>query len=221
MSRRHIALLVLCLSGVVGIAAPPLLAWQFAEPVPQWIWSPSHNAGHVPPSSCHFRRTIRLDGGVRSAKLAVAADDAFEVYLNGKSVGEGTNDQGIVSFDVGNRLREGTNVIAVRVTNRNGSTAGLALRIVILQQDQKQSSFVSDGSWRTSLSPLPLWNRNSYSDRRWSPAKSLGAFSDFVARQTSDEALRNKAKTAPQPQESQQAKIDATKKTSNARCSTA
>ena len=153
------------------------------DPVPQWIWSPNHNAGHVPQASCHFRRTIRLDGGVRSAQLAIAADDRFELFLNGKRVGEGTSDQGIVSFEVGDRLRKGANVVAVRVSNRKGVTAGLALRLNVLKQDQKELTFVSDGSWRTSLSPLPLWNLNSYSDRRWSSAKPVGEFSDFVSRQ--------------------------------------
>ena len=185
MSRRYTAVLFCCLFGIVAATASSLLAWQFAGPVPQWIWSPNHNAGHVPQASCHFRRTIRLDGGVRSAQLAIAADDRFELFLNGKRVGEGTSDQGIVSFEVGDRLRKGANVVAVRVSNRKGVTAGLALRLNVLKQDQKELTFVSDGSWRTSLSPLPLWNLNSYSDRRWSSAKPVGEFSDFVSRQLS------------------------------------
>ncbi len=185
MSRRYTAVLFCALLGIMAASASSLLAWQFAGPVPQWIWSPHHNAGHVPQANCHFRRTIRLDGAVRSAQLAIAADDRFDLFLNGKRVGEGTNDQGIVSFEVGDRLRQGANVVAVRVSNRNGSTAGLALRLSVLKQDQKQLTFVSDGSWRTSLSPLPLWNLNSYSDRRWSPAKTVGEFSDFVNRQLS------------------------------------
>ena len=154
--------------------------------MPQWIWSSAHNPGHVPTTACYFRHVVRLPADITGARIGIAADDAFEIYLNGRKLGEGTNERGIVSLDASRHVRSGENLIAVKVLNREGSTAGLALRLVANQPGDQQVTLVTDGNWRTSLSPLPLWNRNSYSDRRWTQARRIGEFSDFVVKQQQD-----------------------------------
>ncbi len=189
--------------GAVGTATSA--ETQFSEPVPNWIWSPEHAAGQVPRLACYFRRVIRMERP-RSGQLAVAADDSFELFINGQHVGDGTSDQGIYTFDVGRFLRDGANVIAIRVSNRKGGTAGLATRLVVQRRNQQRTVFASDGSWRTSLSVLPLWNRASYSDRRWSAAKPIGVFSDFVVRQERDAELRQKNESRSVAENEPQAK---------------
>ncbi|MBM99948.1 MAG: heme-binding protein [Planctomycetaceae bacterium] len=180
---RPTILLTLLVSSVI---ASFCYGWQYSEPVPQWIWSSAHNPGHVPTTACYFRHVVRLPADMTGARIGIAADDAFEIYINGRKLGEGTNERGIVSLDASQHVRSGENLIAVKVLNRKGSTAGLALRLVASQPGDQQVTLVTDGNWRTSLSPLPLWNRNSYSDRRWTQARRIGEFSDFAVKQQQD-----------------------------------
>jgi putative heme-binding domain-containing protein len=165
------------------LACGTTLAWQNVEATPEWIWSPEHAAGHVPQTSCYFRKTVSLPA-TTSGHLAVAADDAFELYVNGVHVGRGAASQGIQTFDVSRQLRAGRNLLAVAVTNREGTKAGLAVRMVVIDKKQKSSVIATDASWRSFATSAANWERPSFSDRRWPQAKTIGRYPDFVARQT-------------------------------------
>ncbi len=73
-------------------------------------------------------------------------------------------------------------MLAIKVTNRQGGTAGLAARLVVQKRNQPKSVVVTDATWKSSLSALPFWHRVSYADRRWKAAKSIGTFAEFQAR---------------------------------------
>jgi putative heme-binding domain-containing protein len=156
--------------------------WQSNEPVPNWIWSPKHRAGHVPQTSCYFRKTISLPES-RDAKFAIAADDVFELYINGKLAAQGTGENGILTYDVKPLLRAGDNTFALKVTNRDGATAGLAARLVLRDTRDQEVIHVTDGSWKTSLSSTVLWNRATFFELGWAPARTLGPFSNFLSQQ--------------------------------------
>src|SRR5947207_3375593 len=55
----------------------------------EWIWSPDHAKDGVPTGeACHFRKTMNLrapEGG----QIVIAADDQYEVFLNGRRIGAG------------------------------------------------------------------------------------------------------------------------------------
>ena len=133
--------------------------------------------------TCYFRKTIEL-AGVKQATLAVAGDDQFELYVNGRRVGEGTATQGVRTFDVTSSIRDGDNTIAVKVDNEEGSTAGLAARLVVVNQPESNDGPTPRIPAGKHRSHLPcLWTRTSYFDARWKPASKLGPFSTFLANQ--------------------------------------
>lgn len=161
---------------------------------PMWIWSPVHTLGDIPETSCYFRKTIELPADYRGT-LNIAADDTYVAYVNGKKVGEspeGASPGRFTEYDISDAIKSGKNVIAIKVTNREGGTAGLAARVDLeLQIDpQKEQAtagrnlpnrrdprrFVTNPSWRTNLSTLPLWSNPGYRDRRWDAAQSWGNF---------------------------------------------
>ncbi len=187
---------------VLGMmAGSPCLAWQASETVPTWIWAPQHQAGHVPQTSCFFRKIINLPP-FRSASLAIAADDQFELHVNGRLAGQGNAEQGIVTLDLSRRLRPGDNTLALKVTNREGATAGLAARLVVQDAQDKTLTFVTDPTWKSSLTASIFWTRASYLDTRWTAAKPLGPYADFVARQLATVAPKSQdsaAESVPQP----------------------
>ncbi len=182
-----IALAVLTLGGNhAGFAQTPRdasdVTMEHTDAVPNWIWAPQHRVGHVPPTTCYFRKTVQLQG-VKQATLAIAGDDQFELHINGHLIGEGTSEQGVRTFNVTRWTRDGENTIAVKVVNQVGTTAGLAARLVVVNRLGRTTVQSTDTSWKTSLSPTLMWTRNAYFDARWKPAINFGPFSTFIANQ--------------------------------------
>lgn len=140
----------------------------------QWIWSPEHAKDNVPTGEgCHFRKAISLRGP-ESGHVAIAADDQYELYVNGRRVGSGESTRKLDEHDVTRFLTRGTNIVAVKVTNRSGTTAALAARVTIKDQGREWVSYSTDETWKTALRPLPLWNTALYNDRSWDAAQAFG-----------------------------------------------
>ncbi|MFO0869017.1 MAG: HEAT repeat domain-containing protein [Pirellulales bacterium] len=142
-----------------------------------WIWCAEHESGRVPPGACHFRKVFTVRS-VESAKVTIAADDSFELRINGRSIGSGNGARRPTEFDVTRFLSRGRNVLAIRVVNTQGNTAGLAARVQVKEAGGDWQSHSTDSSWKTSLSPLPLWDTSLYNDARWPVARVLGRFGE-------------------------------------------
>ena len=54
----------------------------------QWIWSPEHAKDQVPQVSCYFRKVFTTENPMR-VQATIAADDEYELYVNGRRVGSG------------------------------------------------------------------------------------------------------------------------------------
>lgn len=139
----------------------------------EWIWSPQHARGGVPVGeTCYFRKQFTLtapEGG----QIVIAADDEYELYVNGRRVGAGETTRTLDEYDLTRFLVRGPNVIAVKVANTQGSTAALVARVMVKDRGGWQT-YSSDASWRTALRPLPLWHSPLYNDRNWEPARAFG-----------------------------------------------
>ncbi|MCI0493225.1 MAG: hypothetical protein L0Z07_09840, partial [Planctomycetes bacterium] len=55
-----------------------------------WIWSPAHEKDNVPVGDCYFRKTFTL-GPTEFGQVHVAADNQYDLYVNGQLVGRGTD----------------------------------------------------------------------------------------------------------------------------------
>lgn len=150
-----------------------LLAAGAAAEEAEWIWAPDHAKEGVPTGeACHFRKAINLrapEGG----QIVIAADDQYELYLNGRRIGAGEATKKLDEYDITKFLTRGANVVAVRVQNNTGKTAALVARVTVKDQGE-WTAHSTDASWRTSLRPMPMWNTAIYSDRGWMPAQSFG-----------------------------------------------
>lgn len=140
----------------------------------QWIWTPAHKKDAAPErTDCHFRKTFTLKEP-EAATLAIAADDQYELFVNGKRIGAGESTRKLDEYDVTKSLVRGPNVVAVRVTNKTSGSAALVCRLTVKEKEGGWKSFSSDESWKTQLRPFPLWNTALYSDRAWEAAVSYG-----------------------------------------------
>ncbi|MEM8677853.1 MAG: hypothetical protein AAGF97_00730, partial [Planctomycetota bacterium] len=142
--------------------------------IPLWIWAQEHPAGDVPIGECYFRKTIHLPEKA-SGYIEIAADDEFKFYVNGKLVGEGGS-RGMQRIELTKGLRRGRNILAAKVDNRNGTTAGLAVRVHVESPESGVRVYHSDPTWRAHTSALPLWNTLTYADTRWKGAQSFGKY---------------------------------------------
>jgi putative membrane-bound dehydrogenase-like protein len=157
---------------LLGTTCGTLLT-QVAAQEAQWIWSPAHDKDDVPQVTCHFRKQISL-GPVDQGTITIIADDEYELFVNGRRMGSGSGTDELVEYDVSRYLSRGRNIIAVKVTNQRGATAGVAVRVAVKERGGEWEVYSSDDTWKTNLGVLPLWNTALYNDNRWSDAQEFG-----------------------------------------------
>ena len=172
MNRSYLPVaLAVCLVAAVLCGSPQLGGAAAQEA--QWIWWPQHVKSEVPSGACYFRKTFTMRSP-EQGQIDIGADDWYELFVNGQRVGSGRSWRKLQTYDVSRHLIRGRNTIAVKVENRQGSTAGLTARVIVKDRGNTYVAHSTDGSWKTNLKPLPFWQRSAYSDRRWSKAQSLG-----------------------------------------------
>lgn len=162
-------------------AAALVTTTAYAEEA-KWIWASGSTLQTPIPEgeTCLFRKPINLRVPAEG-KIEIAADDRFEVFVNGQQVGQGSSARQMQQIDVTDFLEIGRNVIAVSVVNTHGDTAALAARVSIRPDDQdKWFTFSSDSSWRTSTEDTSMWQTVLFNDRLWESAAEFGILGDTV-----------------------------------------
>ncbi len=139
----------------------------------QWIWAPGVPAGQVPPQVCFLRKTFALRQPVQG-QIEVSCQDRFELYVNGRRVGEGDRWQVLKSFDIGDRLVTGRNTIAVKAENLQLGAAGVVARVTVRGAGGTYVSQSTDASWKASLQEFRHWYWPGFNDHSWPPAQSFG-----------------------------------------------
>lgn len=142
----------------------------------QWIWWPGHAPEQAPQVACHFRKTFPVQIP-QEGQVTIVADDKFELFVNGRQVGQGEFHRGMKQFDITRLLTPGRNTVAVRVENLRGGTAALAVRVLV-KEPSGWKSHSTDATWRVALNPLPLWNTALYNDQAWEAPRVFGPLGD-------------------------------------------
>ena len=127
----------------------------------------------MPPGACYFRKEFVSETPERG-EILIVADDAYELYVNGRHVANGTSHGTLAKHSISPFLSRGRNLVAVKVNNLEGTTAAVAARIDIKAYGGSWQSISTDETWKTHLRPLPFWNTSVYNDRRWAAAQTLG-----------------------------------------------
>ncbi|MEM6692100.1 MAG: heme-binding protein, partial [Planctomycetota bacterium] len=142
----------------------------------QWIWVSGTQSDDAvkPGETCWFRKIINLRQR-GTAFVEIAADDAYEVRVNGRLVGRGSSKLEISEFEISDYLESGRNVVAVQAQNLSGNTAAIVARVSI-QPDgsEKWYTFSTDATWRTTSTRQAMWDSPSLNDRTWTPATVFG-----------------------------------------------
>jgi len=150
-----------------------------SEPIPlsPWYWHPTIKGK----STVFFRTEIELpaDPVPHFTKIAISADDSYELFVNGRPVG---NDGNFKSVEVYSerpcKLNAGKNVIAVKVKNADGP-AGFTLGIYQSFFGGTHKIILPD-KWVCSGKGAKNWNRTKgfLETKAWVPAKVAGQQGD-------------------------------------------
>lgn len=160
MKSLNVAILLL-LASVPGIwAGTP---WNAG-----WIWTP------LPVREAWFRKTLEVPNGITLARIAITADDSYELHVNGATVGSGDDWTKPACYDITTHLTAGRNVIAVRSADAGAGASGLLAEGVIIGAGGQTTSFGTDTSWRCSPELEEGWTLASFDDRDWRAAQVLG-----------------------------------------------
>ncbi len=146
----------------------------------QWIWAAGTSASDPIPvgQHCFFRKTINLRVAAE-VRIEIAADDEYELFVNGQRIGSGNSPRTVDQYDAGGAFQIGRNIVAVKVVNRGGDTAALAARVAVKPANLDEwFTFHSDASWKTKTQPGEGWETVALNDRSWDPAASFGVLGD-------------------------------------------
>ena len=122
----------------------------------------------------YFRRTLDLQAPIKSATVTITADNAYELYVNGQKVGADGDWYTAETYGVATLLKQGPNVIAVRVSNE-GSIAGLLCEASIALENGDLVRVATDKTWRMVKTPGDGWQAVNFDDARWDAPEEGGA----------------------------------------------
>jgi len=141
----------------------------------QWIWATGAENGSIAEGeTCFFRKLINLRIEA-TGKIEIAADDTYELFVNGVKVGSGQSSRNLDEYDITPHLVVGRNMVAVRAKNASGKTAAVAARVSVRPKTGGEwFTFSSDPSWKTTIRQEPTWEGVLFNDQTWGAAKSFG-----------------------------------------------
>lgn len=158
------------MSTLFRIAFAVLVCVQAAlAQTPEWIWFNKTSDAETR----FFRKALTIQGAVSKAELVATADDALDVFVNGKRVLVAEGWQNGHAVDVQGLLKPGENLVAIRGRNGDSSPAGVIARLAVTT-DQGKQVVVTDRSWKASDKDSKDWNQPGSDDRAWADAQSIG-----------------------------------------------
>lgn len=120
-----------------------------------WIWGASLDLG-LPPNgeSVLLRREFRPEKPVRFAGIIAAADNAFELYLNGEPILNGSGWKDLKAGVITSRLQAAGNELLISAENRGSqpNAAGVFCAVRLDYQDGTHELIVTDDQWLASQS---------------------------------------------------------------------
>ncbi|KAJ7440718.1 hypothetical protein FB451DRAFT_1058647 [Mycena latifolia] len=163
---------------------PPVVGLERA----QWIWTDVVPAsGTLPAGSRAFRRTFPLATGqtAMSATILIAADNAYALYINGVSIGNGTSFKIARHYIVDFATPTTEIVIGVLATNTAASTAGLlfSMEVNMLPTGRTNCTagafLLSDAGWKSTKGAIPAgFQEPGFDDSAWPAAFQEAAYGD-------------------------------------------
>ncbi|MCS7089716.1 MAG: glycoside hydrolase family 78 protein [Limisphaera sp.] len=148
----------------------------------RWIWLPGTRHESQPPGNGFFRKTILVPSRPRvvQACFLLAADDAFQLFINARPAGQGSNWRVVQCLEVTDFIKSGTNILAIHVRNAGAqpTPAGLIGKLVLLHEGGAVQEFPIDTTWRGSAMAGDGWLSALQEPVGWLPATEIASYGD-------------------------------------------
>ncbi|KAJ7044267.1 hypothetical protein C8F04DRAFT_1228650 [Mycena alexandri] len=154
-------------------ADPPVLSFVEAN----WVWTDVVPAsGTLPAGSRAFRRTFTPAPGQvpAAATIIISADNAYTLYVNGVTIGSGTNFKVAQRYTINFATAPSEVVLAVLATNTAASAAGLLVAMEVNMVPSGRTSctagafLLTDALWKSTKGAIPDgFEQPGFDDSAW------------------------------------------------------
>ena len=136
-----------------------------------WMWDQITKDGQ----ECHFWRTVEIPPNmtVSSAKMRVAADNFFTLYVDGQQIGSGSDWRMLIEFDLTELFTPGTHVLAIKGVN-DFLAAGVLMGLNVEFTNGRSMEVLSDTGWRVVPVDEPNWTVHIEPQPTWKNVKIVG-----------------------------------------------
>jgi alpha-L-rhamnosidase len=142
-----------------------------------WIWAEGHL--NEENSRILFIQDFEVDKGqkIKAAPILAAADDEYDLYLNGTQLGRGTSWKSVASYDALPLLQEGGNVLAIEARNHS-EECGLLFGMLLVPEVGERITIKSDVTWKVSDQTVEGWNTPSFKPDGWKQAVVVAPYNN-------------------------------------------
>jgi len=146
----------------------------------KWVWFPEGEPQkNAPPGARFFRRRIEVPSGkkIKLARFRLIVDNEGILFVNGQEVQKFSGWKPPYTFDITERLKAGTNTLAIAATNKGNAAnpAGLGGKMVIEFEAGDWAVIQIDHFWKASDTEQEDWKKADFDDGAWANAKELVA----------------------------------------------
>lgn len=133
-----------------------------------WIWT----TNLTDRQACRFWRTFDVPSTppATHALLYLTADNSYNVYLDGRQIGRGSDPNSLTEYDLTLVMSPGRHVLAVEAFN-DAFDAGMILGLRVKFASGKGLGVFSDSSWRIAPNSDRAWLRHKEAGRGWPAAR--------------------------------------------------
>ena len=130
------------------------------------------------PGARYFRKNFKLDRKqITNASALISVDDVYELFINGKKIGHGSEWTEVGNFDITAHLKAGKNTIAIKGINEGkiDNPASLLFATKVDFKDGTSLKLFSDKTWvSTNIEPSSNWTSVDFNDSKWLEVHNYG-----------------------------------------------
>jgi signal transduction histidine kinase len=129
-----------------------------------WIWADKTYDHQIGRLWKDFE--IPGDAKVTQARLRIAVDDGYQLFLDGRELAQGANWRSITEYDLTLLLPPGHHVLAINAFN-DYFAAGMILNLRIELSDGRGLDFKSDETWKVVPEGVRDWEKSKRAQPEW------------------------------------------------------
>ncbi len=131
------------------------------------------------PGKRYFRQLIQLpDRELSMATVLISVDHAYQLFINGQNIAEGSDWRKVDRLDVTEFLTKGKNTIAIEGLNEGNiaNPAGILFAMRLYFKDGGLVDIGSDKDWKsTDSTPEEGWTSLEFNDADWKETQNYGS----------------------------------------------